>query len=88
MESLLIPAILTVTLALISAISLPLTTAAMSRTPVKDALKAPGPSDGTACDLPPVLETGGDPDVTGTPGPPPMDAGAPKEYKTATFAMG
>lgn len=87
-DTLQIPALITIILALTSLVILPVTSMAMSRTPAKAEIKGSDSSDGSACDLPPSLELETTADKNQSDGQPFMDTRAAEKFKTATFAMG
>ena len=87
-ETLQIPALVTIIIAFAVLLALPLAALSGSRVPVTAAVKSSGSSSNASCDLPPVLD-GGDALQDRRPGgPPALDLKVPEKFKTATFAMG
>ena len=88
LETLQIPAFVTIILALSSLIVIPVTAMAMSKLPVTVSAKSSDSPDGAACDLPSAVELKGKTSELSDGQVPPMDKRATGNIKTATFAMG
>ena len=88
LETLQIPAFVTIFLTLSSLIVIPVTALAMSKLPVTVSAKSSDASEEAACDLPPAVELKGKTAELTDGQLPPMDKRATGNIKTATFAMG
>jgi hypothetical protein len=87
-EMIYIPALITIILALTSLIVMPIVAIADSKDPLQFSEKSSDAPEGSACDLPPVVEIEGKGAEFFNKELPPMGKRKIEDIKTATFAMG